>query len=207
MRQKIEFIYFDLGKVLLHFDNARICPQVAMAASAPEAVVRQFLINPEHQIQLETGQCTFDDLYQKFAQYLQKRPDKDRIRAAVSDIFDLNLETIPIVAGLYAANHRLGILSNTSAPHWDFVRDRYVVIADYFQVHALSFRLNVMKPDPQIYVAAADLAQVAPESIFFTDDRQENVEGALRAGWQAVRYTSPVALARALREHGVRFNY
>lgn len=207
MSRKIKFIYFDLGKVLLHFDNDLICPQVAAAAAAPESSVREFLRNPVHQLGLETGTVTFDQVYQEFAAHLRTRPDKDRIRQAISNIFDINLQTVPIVASLFAANHRLGILSNTSEPHWEFIRRRYSLVADYFEVYALSYELKVMKPDPRIFAAAADLAGVEPQAIFFTDDRPENVEAALQAGWQAVCYTSAVDLAQALSERGVRFNY
>jgi putative hydrolase of the HAD superfamily len=147
-------------------------------------------------------------VYELFADQLKCRPDKKRLRLAASDIFEVNLETIPIVSNLLAANYRLGILSNTSEPHWDFICDRpYAVIPHYFEVHVLSYEIQVMKPDRRIFEVAAEMAGVSPRSIFFTDDRPENVQGALDAGWNAVLYTSPAELARALREYGVRLNY
>jgi FMN phosphatase YigB (HAD superfamily) len=50
------------------------------------------------------------------------------------------------------------------------------------------------------------MAQVAPAEIFFTDDRAENVAGALAAGWQAVQFQSVQALSEDLRSRGVQFN-
>ncbi|MGE0755973.1 MAG: HAD-IA family hydrolase, partial [Pirellulaceae bacterium] len=109
---------------------------------------------------------------------------------------------------LRRAGHRLGILSNTNEIHWRFVsQGRYTIIRDAFPVTALSYELRSMKPEPAIYQAAADLAGVAPGDIFYTDDRPENVAGALAAGFDAVQYESPVQLAADIRRRGVRWNY
>ena len=57
------------------------------------------------------------------------------------------------------------------------------------------------------YAAAAKLAGVAPERIFFADDRLENVAAALAAGWDAVLFESVSQLNAALRDRGVVINY
>ncbi len=48
----------------------------------------------------------------------------------------------------------------------------------------LSFEAKSMKPDPGIYEQAEQRAGVAPEHIFFTDDRVDNIEAASNRGWQ-----------------------
>ena len=104
------------------------------------------------------------------------------------------------------AGHRLGVLSNTCAAHWNYCLPRYTLLRK-FEVYALSFEIGAMKPDPTTYRAAADLAGAAPEEIFFTDDRPENVEAALAAGYDAVPFTTAARLADDLRRRGVEFNY
>ena len=56
-----------------------------------------------------------------------------------------------------------------------------------------------MKPERSAYEQAADRAGVDAGDIFFTDDRPENVEGALAAGWQAAIFTSAHDLEETLR--------
>ena len=63
------------------------------------------------------------------------------------------------------------------------------------------------KPDERIFSAAARLAGVAPEEIFYTDDLPGHVAAARRAGFDAVQYTSPAALYDELASRGVRINY
>jgi HAD superfamily hydrolase (TIGR01509 family) len=64
-----------------------------------------------------------------------------------------------------------------------------------------------MKPAEPIYAAASRLAQVAPERIFFVDDRSENVAGARDYGFQAVLYESAIQTANDLRRLGVTFDF
>jgi HAD superfamily hydrolase (TIGR01509 family) len=127
---------------------------------------------------------------------------------AASDIFGLNASMVPIVAHLHAARYRLGVLSNTNEAHWSFVsQGRYAVIQCFFEVHALSFQMRVMKPDPRIYLEAAKLAGMDPESIFFTDDRAENVAAARGAGFDAVLFENARQLSAELRARGIRWNF
>ena len=127
---------------------------------------------------------------------------------ANSQIFELNVPIVPIVGHLKAAGYPMGILSNTCEAHWEHVSDgRFCVISRFFPTLVLSYQLRISKPDPDIYRAAVQCAGVAPGRIFFVDDRRENVEGACRAGLDAVLYRGPQALAAELRGRGVRFNY
>jgi putative hydrolase of the HAD superfamily len=104
--------------------------------------------------------------------------------------------------------HRVGVLSNTNELHWDFVTSgRFAMIPDDFEVTALSYEIGAIKPDPRIFAAAAELAGVAPEEVFFTDDMPGHVEAACRAGFDAVEFTTAVKLAEDLRKRGVRINY
>ena len=63
------------------------------------------------------------------------------------------------------------------------------------------------KPEPAIFQAAAKLAGVPPNEIFFVDDTLGHVEGAKAAGIDAVQYTSTPALVAELRARGVAFNH
>ena len=71
-----------------------------------------------------------------------------------------------------------------------------------FDVAALSFRLHAAKPERAIYEAAARLAGAPPAEIFFVDDRVDNVDGALAAGFDAVQFTSAPDLRAQLARRG-----
>ncbi len=202
-----KFIYFDLGKVLVDFSVERMCRQMGQVAGVDAGRVAEVLFEGKLQEQSETGQISDREFYESFCEQTDTRADFDELKKAGSDIFELNPTMLPIVAHLLRTGHRLGVLSNTCQSHWEHCRDRYYVIGQAFEVHALSYRIKAAKPSPEIFRAAAELAGVVPEEIFFTDDTPGHVEGARAAGFDAVQFTSASQIAVELYNRGFAINY
>jgi putative hydrolase of the HAD superfamily len=203
----LKFLYFDLGRVLLHFSVDRMCRQMAGVAGIEPAAVQTAIFQGDLQNRYERGEITGPEFHEAFCRATGTRTDCAALTLAGSEIFELNVSMLPVVCQLRAAGHRLGILSNTCEGHWEHCLARYRVLAEVFQVHALSYRIRAVKPQAEIYREAARLAGVRPEEIFFTDDIEANVHGALAAGFDAVHYTSTRQLAADLRARRIRFNY
>jgi putative hydrolase of the HAD superfamily len=51
-----------------------------------------------------------------------------------------------------------------------------------------SHTLNLAKPEPAIYLAAAHGLDTPPANILFIDDKPENIAAALATGMQAIQY-------------------
>ncbi len=202
-----KFLYFDLGMVLLRFDVEVMSRQMAEVAGLDPLQVRRALFGHPLQKDYERGRVSTRDFYEVFCRQTGTRPDFDALLRAASDIFDLDAAMIPVVAHLYGAGHRMGILSNTCESHWEHCLRRFPLLGELFEVHALSYRIGAAKPESAMFTAAADLAGVAPGEIFFTDDLPGHVAGARAAGFDAVQFTSPPQLAADLRARGVRMNY
>ncbi len=208
-----KFLYFDLGNVLLHFDHAIACRQMAAVASTPgreitPQQVREVVFESNLEHEFELGEISGDVFYRRFCEATQTLPDMAELMQASNDIFRLNHSIIPLLAALIGARIPRGLLSNTNIWHWQFVSDgRYRMIPEGFDVVALSFELHAMKPEVEIYTRAAELAGYAPQEIFYVDDLADNVVAAREAGFDAVQYTSTRDLACELRKRGVRMNY
>jgi len=207
MRPK--FIYFDLGKVLVDFDVGRMYRQIGEVVGIDPARVREVLFDGGLQKEYELGEISDQEFYEAFLKAIAtaNRPDFYTLLRAASDIFELNVAMLPLVAHLERVGHRLGILSNTCRGHWEHCLRRFRILAESFPVRALSYRIHAAKPDRAMFDAAAELAGVRPEEIFFTDDIAGHVAGARAAGFDAVQYTSPHELAAELRNRGIEFDY
>ena len=201
---KIEFIYFDLGKVILEFDHALACQQIAADANVSVEEVRRVLFQTDLQRRYETGLITSDQFHDQFCVATGSNLDKDALLLAGSDIFSMNQPIKPLIAGLSAGNIPIGILSNTCQAHWEFIVDRFAVVRE-FSLAILSFEVKSMKPDQQIYREAIKTAGVEAKKIFFMDDRIENVKGAKAAGIDAVLFRNVTELAEQLHDRGVEF--
>jgi len=202
-----KFLYFDLGKVLLRFDVEVMCRRMADAAGLDLPQVRRALFEHPLQKDYERGRRTTREFYEAFCRDTGTRPDFDALVSAASDIFELDATMIPIVAHLYRAGHRMGILSNTCDCHWEHCLRRFPMLGELFEAHALSYRIGAAKPEAAMFEAAARLAGVAAEEIFFTDDLPGHVAGAQAVGFDAVQFTSASQLVADLRARGVRMDY
>jgi len=203
-----KFLYFDLGKVLVDFSTDRMVGQIADAAGTEPDRVREALFRGALQREYETGSISTEAFYEAFCRRTGTRAAPERLLAAFNQIFELNVDMVPVVAQLAAAGWPMGILSNTGEAHWQYCVERFRLLTDGpFRVHVCSYEVGAMKPDAAIYHAAAERAGVEPEEIFYTDDIPGHVEGARAAGFDAVVYTSTPELVAELCKRGVRFNY
>ena len=136
---------------------------MAAAAGLTKAQVRKAVFDSGLQWQYEEGQVTSQQFYEEFCRRTDRRPAYDALAYAAGTIFRMNGSMKPVLAHLKECGFRLGLLSNTCEMHWDyFASGRYAMIPDFFDVVTLSFRVGAMKPDPKIYAAAAEAADVGP---------------------------------------------
>jgi FMN phosphatase YigB (HAD superfamily) len=202
-----KFLYFDLGKVLVDFSYDQMLAQIGAVAGIDAEAARAVIFDADLLPQFESGQLSATEFYEAFCTATGSRPDFAALATAASAIFTLNLPMLPLVSQLQQAGYRMGILSNTCALHWDYCVGQYRIVAEAFSVHALSFRMGAVKPEPAIFHAAAEMAGVRPEDVFYVDDMPQHVAGARTVGFDAVQYTTTAALAGELRRRGVRWNY
>jgi putative hydrolase of the HAD superfamily len=90
-----------------------------------------------------------------------------------------------------------GILSNMPGPMETGLRSRYRWIDD-FTHHTWSHAVNLAKPEPAIYLHAAEGLRTSPENILFLDDKAENIAAALAVGMEAIHYTTHQAFEQEM---------
>lgn len=202
-----KFLYFDLGKVLVDFSLDRMFQQISASASIDAETARAAVLGSGLMREHESGRVSDRQYYEAFCTATGSRPDFDALTRAACEIFELKTSMLPLVAHLRQAGYPMGVLSNTCTMHWEYCRQHYRIVAEGFDVYALSYRLGAVKPEAAIFHAAAELAGVCPEDIFFVDDIAEHVTGARAFGFDAVQFTTTASLAEELRSRGIRFNY
>jgi putative hydrolase of the HAD superfamily len=203
-----KFIYFDLGNVIIHFDHDRMCRQIGTVCGLEPQQVRQVIFESPMLRRIEIGELTNEAWYKEFCRATGTQPPWEDLLLATNDIFWPNLEIIPVISQLAAAGWPLGILSNTSQAHWEFLADgRYGILPTLFDQIIVSYDARALKPGPEIFAIAADKANCRPQEVFYTDDREDNVEGARKAGFDAEVFTHVPLLVQQLRRRGVRLNY
>jgi len=195
-----DFMYFDLGNVLLFFDHGLAMRAMAKIAGVDPDHMRAIVMDSDLQIEYETGLITGESFIDRISQRVGRPLDTTEMLQAAADMFIPNLQILPVLEHVKNAGVPIGLLSNTCQAHWEWILERrYPSVVDHFGPIILSYEARSMKPDPHIYRVAETHAGCLPERIFFVDDRHDNVEGARRAGWIAEPFTSADRLMDQIR--------
>ena len=202
----VRFIFFDLGNVLLDFTHERGFSQIADIAGTTAEHVRAALVDTGLSDRYEIGELTTGEFHYEFCSATNTTASLEELTRAWGDIFEIKPQMVALVANLKSAGHRVGILSNTCAAHWESAARRFRILSSNFDPVITSYEVKSMKPAAGIYKVAASRVALRPEEIFFVDDRVENVEGAKRLGWNARQFTGVLQLAEDLEALGLKFN-
>lgn len=195
-------IIFDLGRVLVHFDFKRGYRELESLCRYPAAEIPKRIATTDLVQRFETGLVEPAEFVAAFSAILGLDLDYDHFCRIWSCIFTDILVPESMLAGL-AARYRLILLSNTNAIHFEMIRRTYPMLVRHFHQLVLSYEVKAMKPDPVIFQAAIDAAGCRPEECFYTDDIAAYVEGARKAGIDAVQFESAEQIARELRARGI----
>jgi epoxide hydrolase-like predicted phosphatase len=103
---------------------------------------------------------------------------------------------ISAVRAARAAGVRTGLISNS----WGTSIYDPEALQDLFDVAIISGEVGLHKPQPEIYLLAAERLGLEPEECVFVDDLRENVRGAEAVGMTAVLHRDPDATVARLEE-------
>lgn len=122
-------------------------------------------------------------------------------RIDVESWSELRAGTLEVLRDAAQGGTRMALLSN--APHGLAAYLAEHPALGFFSRRLFSSQLGRVKPEPEIYAAAVQAIGSPAAEVLLIDDRAENVEGAIRAGLQGVRFVDPGALRAELRARGL----
>ena len=196
--QRPELLIFDLGGVIVAHDNEQLWRRLADLTPGADS---DRIARAVQGSGIGDGRRSVSDLHRTLVSQLAMDPSFDKFREAWSSHFSAMPAMENIVRAL-APTERLVLLSNTNAEHWEHLAANYPVVG-CFEPTLLSHELGLLKPDPAIYEETTRRLGTDAARCFFTDDRQDNVDGALAAGMDALRFESAPQLVAELRQRGI----
>lgn len=201
-RGKIKAILFDLGRVVIHFDFKPAFKRLAKICNASPREIEEAFLRSGLEVLYDGGKISSRQFHRRVKKALKHRLAYGRFAAIWNDIFTPNPAVWALVKRL-ASSHRLVLLSNTNAMHYEYARRRYPVLRRFHQ-HVLSFKERVRKPDEKIYKAAIKACRARPEEILYIDDRHDLTEAARGMGFETFTFRNNVgALKKRMKELGI----
>ena len=196
-------LLFDLGGVLIDVDPGRAFAYWARAIDGdPRALARRYVpgeLYARHERGEISEACWFAALRAQLG--LDGLAD-DAIAAGWNALLG---DAIPGVAALLErASERwpLYLFSNTNRTHEAVWARRHAALLAPFARRFVSFELGLRKPEPGAFAAVARAIGVPAGRILFFDDLEANIEGARRAGLQAVHVRGTADMEAAIARLG-----
>lgn len=180
---------FDFGNVLCEVDRMafalRAAPFSRMDPEAFDAAIWNGRLETAH----ETGALDSRGYYREIARETGLSPEYGYERF-VED-YKLIIKPNPDgEAGLVEARNlgaRTFILSNTSWIHGCTIFGNEI-LATIPELHILSFKVGIMKPDPRIWRILLEYARLEARECIYVDDAPRNCETSERLGFATVLY-------------------
>lgn len=206
----IKNIVFDMGNVLLEFDLDTILERNGITDPAEKEIMFKKLFLSREWRQYDEGTCE-KDAFRPVLDSLPPRLKEIGYKMIINQCFALN--EMPPVKFMYGFikelkdnGYKIYLLSNAGQDFYIYSKanpalelfDRCFVSSDY----------KLLKPNREIYEKFFEVMDVKPEECVFIDDVQENVDGSIACGMDAVCFNSTKDdldyLKGELRSRGVR---
>ena len=182
----MKYFVFDLGGVLsVPMVSKKLYGQIKWKVSYYEFLDK--FNNSAESIKVHKGEISTKD----FFEYLKGYMDDDITLEEFKNIYVNNnkffTDTIEIIKKLKNLGYKVFLLSNLKEIDYEkFIKHFDVSIFDEM---FLSFKLDMLKPNDDIYQYVINKLNTKPENIYFFDDNKENVDGAIRNGINAYQVT------------------
>jgi FMN phosphatase YigB (HAD superfamily) len=201
----IKTVIFDLGKVIVPFDFTRGYRAMEPLCGYPASEIPKRIASTDLVTRFESGQVEPEDFVAQLCKQLELPLDFKQFCDLWTCIF-LPDPLLPdsLFEGL-RKRYRVLLLSNTNAIHFGMLQRTHTFF-QHFDDLVLSHKVGALKPSPVIYREAIARAQCLPQECFFTDDIPEYVEGAKRAGIDAVQFSNREQLEKELQARGIRWD-
>jgi putative hydrolase of the HAD superfamily len=198
----IEVIFFDLGNVILPFNNYQIAEKLCRFSQKEEfrepGKIFSYLFDLENGVinDFDRGKVSPSEFFQCIKKYLGLSIAFEKFIPIWTDIFVEDREVSEIIRSL-KGKWRLGLLSNTDPLHFNYIVSTFPIVS-VFDKWVLSYEVGFKKPDPRIFQRAMEWASVEPEKTLFIDDTKGHVEAAISLGMQGVHFHSSQQLKEEL---------
>ena len=197
----VSAVIFDIGNVLVEWHPTRPFDRLLGRARREALFADVDFAGMNERVDLGA------DFETEVAALADRHPDRrDEVTIWRDHWMEMLAPDLPRSAALLRALRTKGVavhaLSNFGTATLAMAEPRYPVLTE-FDRRFVSGHLGLIKPDPAIYAHVEEALGLDPATLFFIDDRPENIAAAEARGWQGHLFTTPEALEARLVAAGL----
>lgn len=200
----IKVILFDLGNVLIDVDYAIAAKRIAyFCGKEPEEII-QTLSKSDITNGFEQGSFTPEAFFSSVKGLLGLNISYKRFVPIWNEVFFLSVKNRCVHSLAYSlkSKYRIALLSNINMLHFEYINKHFPLFGIFDRIF-LSYKMGMVKPDPNIYYQTLKELSVEPREVFYTDDREELIKSSRSVGIRGFRFTGYNQLKSDLMNEGV----
>jgi len=178
---------FDLGGVLINYKPREYVKKLVSFDKVD--ILTKIVFESLEWIELDRGIITEEEAIEKWC---ARNPNYTKeiklITKNWKGMLTPKYENIKLLEPLKHKGYKLYILSNFHKKAFNYVFKKY----DFFKMFdgmVISFKVNMVKPEPQIYRFLIEKYNLKPSCSVFIDDSEENIKAAKEEGLKAFLVT------------------
>jgi putative hydrolase of the HAD superfamily len=194
----IRNVIMDLGGVMLEWNPDHLLTRF-QAEPSLRGQLRASIFGPDWHL-FDRGRLSEAELIDRLeAGSGQTRELLVEIVAAVRESLLEKPETVKLVRALQRRGLDIYCLSNMPKPMYQHLRRQHT-FWDVFRGVVISGEIQLMKPEPEIYLHLLERFGLRAQESVFVDDMQANVDGAKAVGLHAIRFHDATQCRQELDE-------
>jgi len=199
----IDALLFDLGRVVLDIDFARVMKVWTDHAGRGPTDLVAALAHDEIYMQHERGEISDETFFAHLRNVLNLDITPEQFLEGWNAIFVGAMPGIAELLPRAAKRWPIYAFSNTNPAHVAHFSVAHADLLGHFREVFLSSSIGMRKPEAESFDHVVAQIGVPAGRILFFDDSQTNIEGARARGLQTVHVTSPETVAETLKALGV----
>lgn len=204
MSKGIKVILFDLGNVLVDFDYNIAAKRIAYFCEKGPKEIGNLLLGSNETHLFEEGKITPEEFFSQVKNILSLNLSYARFVPIWNEVFFLSAKNRSVysLANNLRNNYRIAVLSNINILHYTYIKEYFPVLSIFHNVF-VSCKMGLIKPDLKIYGKTLEALGVAPEEVFYTDDREDLIKSAAGLKMESFIFTDVKKLKSDLMNSGV----
>jgi putative hydrolase of the HAD superfamily len=205
-------IIWDVGGVILDWDPVKFSSEYKQGEFKDACIA---IFKHENWVKFDRGDLAYDDLIAIYSEQLQlsKQSVNDLFQAAFHSLKP-KWSVIYLVKQLEDAGYEQYCLTNGSKEYLQHVTGEKFQEAYHFSLNdlfsddriVLSAKINIVKPEPEIYQHTEKMFDLQQRKNIFIDDNLRNSEAATAAGWNGIHFTTLQDCLQKLESVGIDVN-
>ena len=196
-------IVFDIGNVLLEWAPNKIAAR-HFPGKDPE-VIGENLFHSQHWLDLNRGKITEEELIKIY--HVKYAISKEKLAEIMQDVKESLVPiqgSFELVRSLLKAGYTLYCITDNVKEIMTFIKQRYD-IWECFTGIVVSAEIGILKPNIEIFNHLLNTYKLKANECLFIDDIKKNVDGARKAGIQAIQFVDIIQCKNELRKYEVNF--